>query len=336
MIALRVAIGLLLLPACSGAFGPPIPNDGLPDAAPADGAVEIDNPVRTPVDRTGEDAGADDFIIDDPLPPICTPDGMMSQPTPVEGTADCPADKNRSGCSCPRVGMRASCWPGKRLNRGHGICKDGMTTCYDNAEFGPAWGPCEGYVLPVDGAERGPDACRCFASGAWALDNLVPCVDAAGPTLYSSRPDATSGFACDPLVEMRSTVWTSSRLKVDCAGQFELCYTLKAGRADDPQPTDCTLMRSCVDVWYERAGEAQPLPDLPGWVSADRACAARFIDIGGYGEMSVRGRSVECEPVDDGEGGAYVFARTAYCGPECANSDSEECQRCSASGGGDF
>ena len=71
------------------------------------------------------------------------------------GTPQCPDDKNREGVLAPRLGMSAPCWPGKRVNRSHGICRDGTTHCNDTTEFGLRWGSCEGYVLPLDGALAG-------------------------------------------------------------------------------------------------------------------------------------------------------------------------------------
>ena len=73
-------------------------------------------------------------------------------------------------------GVTAACWPGQRLNRNHGICKDGTTVCQDTGEFGLRWGKCEGYVLPDENALSGPEACGCFSNGNWSLDNLSPCI----------------------------------------------------------------------------------------------------------------------------------------------------------------
>jgi hypothetical protein len=200
-------------------------------------------------------------------------------------------------------------------------------------------------VLPEEGVQQGPEACRCFSRGKWELSNLVPCIvedtEDDATYLYSSRPDGKGGYSCGAITNLPpsapSESWSTSRLNVDCAGQFELCYTLKAGRASSPKREDCTLMRQCFDVWYDRAGRTQNLPDLTGWVATDTTCAARFKNVGGYGEMSVRGRSAQCEPVDDGEGNAYVFERTTYCKPDCNETpDSDECRDCSVSGAGDF
>lgn len=335
--------------ACSGAYGPPIPSGDGGDHSRSDAQKrDAGSPdaMTYLIDAATRKFAPDAFFINDPAPPMCGPDGGMSEAPKLDGSVDCPADKNREGCPCPEPGKKAACWPGKRINRDHGICVDGKTTCGQTAEFGTAWGPCEGYVLPKKGALSGPDACRCFSSGKWELSNLVPCIfqDPDGDTyLYSSRPDAEGGYACDPVSledlppSTPSDSWSTSRLNVDCAGQFELCYTLRAGKASDPSSSDCVLMRACVDVWYAEAGKTQSLDDLPGWVAADTQCAERFRTRGGYGEMSVRGKSIECDPVDNGKGDAYVFERTSYCRPDCNETpDAQECRDCSVSGSGKF
>ncbi len=131
--------------------------------------------------------------------------------------------------------------------------------------------------------------------------------------------------------------WSTNRLTVDCAGRFELCFTLRAGDAEAPAASDCTLARTCVEDWYQEAGVTQEFPELPSWTSADSACARRFSDSGGYGEMSVRGLSVECDEIGDGAGGEYVFNRVAYCPGYCAERPTApECASCAMGGSGSF
>ena len=105
------------------------------------------------------------------------------------------------------------------------------------------------------------------------------------------------------------TDWSTNRLTVDCEGQFELCYTLRAGDEANPQPTDCELVSVCVQVWYDTVDQVMELPPLPAWTSSNTTCAAQFANTGGYGEMSVIGLSVECDPIDDGNNGFYIFHR---------------------------
>jgi len=344
-------LSLWLVCACSG-----VGSDGLTvvgkqaDASARDGATDFkhtDNPSSIVVPDAGspKDAGPklDAFFINDPAPPVCGANGVQTEAKPIDGTPECPGDKNREGCGCDKLGEMAPCWPGKRVNRNKGSCKDGVTTCSSNLEFGLQWGPCKGYVLPTEGASEGSDACRCFSNGKWALNNLVPCVYRTDQAvyLYSSHPDPSSGYTCDP-VSMSPPPkppqdWNTSTLSGDCAGQFKLCYTMKAGAAATPKSDDCVVMTSCVDVWYGQAGKDQPLPNLPGWTSSDASCSKKFIELGGYGEMSVLGKSMECDAVDDGHGQPYVFKRTSYCPPTCSATPTRpECMACSIGGSGQF
>jgi hypothetical protein len=309
----------------AGRFGNPDPNvlHNIPDAAFAQPTVDA-------------------FFIDDPPPRQCGPNGE-EQPAPTPGgTPQCPDDKNREGCPCPELGMSAACWPGKRVNRNHGICRDGTTRCNDTTEFGLRWGPCEGYVLPRDGALAGPEACGCFSSGRWTLDNLSPCIYRGMQTyLYSSTLTGSGTIDCGANVPepppVPAAAWSSSTLNVDCAGDFRLCYAIKAGDAANPRPDDCMIMQTCVDVSYPNAGVDQALPDLPAWSSSNTQCAAEFDRIGGYGEMTVLGQSVECDAIDDGMGNPYVFHRTDYCPPSCQQTpDTPECRDCQTGGSGMF
>lgn len=339
----------LVLAACSGDYGPPVPESTSSGSTTASSSKAGDAGTRDAAMSFVIDAASrfapDAFFINDPAPSMCGKDGKMTPPPKVEGSVDCPADKNREGCECTQPNQEAACWVGKRINRNHGICHDGKTKCGETAEFGPTWGACEGYVLPKEGAVQGAEACRCFSKGKWELSNLVPCIvddpNSDATYLYSSIPNSSGGYSCGSVLELPPTKpsesWSTSRLNVDCAGQFQLCYALKAGKAGAPKADDCVLMKKCFDVWYDKAGKSQDLPDLPGWVAEDPTCAARFKNTGGYGEMSVLGKSAECDPVDDGNGKAYVFERTTYCKPDCNETpDSEECRDCSVNGAGDF
>jgi hypothetical protein len=329
--------------------------DGCADDKPALGkldAAEREDPFQdsgftNPDLVKPSDAGTlspDAFFVDDPPPPYCGEDGKMSEAPAISGTRECPGDKNREGCPCDSAGQRALCWPGQRINRNHGVCRDGMTRCEMGFEFGNRWGPCEDYALPIEGATQGPEACRCFSSGTWSLSNLVPCIAqdvSKHYYVYSSHPDGPSGFLCNGLTTTPppapSEDWTPSTLKIDCSGRFQLCYTIKAGDVTQPKASDCVLVRSCLDTWYARPNSQQKLPNLKGWAASDQACAQRFVESGGYGEMTVQGKSSECEAVDDGMGKPYVFKRASYCPPRCAGTpNDEDCMHCSASGAGDF
>jgi len=293
------------------------------------------------VTRSGgpRDASADAFFINDPAPPQCGPDGERSEADVNEDLPECPSDKNREGCPCEKPGEKVPCWPGKRINRGHGQCTDGVTTCRRNGEFDPSWGPCEGYVLPERGASEGPAACRCFSSGQWMLENLVPCIyegEDGAVRVTSSIPDDDQGFRCNGDT-LPAEAWSGSTLKVDCAGQYELCYTIKAGDVEHPRAGDCVLHRMCMETWYGEPGQAQRLPDLPAWRAQDADCMRLFVARGGYGEMSVHGLSSECDDVDNGKGAPYIFKRTRYCSTRCASQPGlPECKACGTGGSGQF
>jgi hypothetical protein len=239
---------------------------------------------------------------------------------------------------------QAACWPGLRVHRNRGICEDGTTICRQDPEFGPRWGPCEGFVLPDEGANAGPRACGCFSSGTWAIDNIAPCIFTAssGNTyLYSSRLAANGSLDCGSDVPEPPPTpegnWSDNTLNVDCGGAFELCFTIKAGDVADPRADDCVIMQHCVDVWYPEADQTQALPPIAAWSSPNTACAREFEQRGGYGEMSVLGESVACDVIDDGEGTPYVFHRTNYCPPSCQDTpNTPECRECRISGSGMF
>lgn len=295
----------------------------------------------------------DAFWAMDPPPMECAQDGTMKViGEPPGGTLECPSDKNRQGCACDKVGETAPCWPGLRANRNRGRCKDGTTTCEPYMEFGGAWGECKDYVLPDPWVHAGPGACRCFSEGTWEIDNLSPCfiTDPRDNSIYaiSTMIDASGKSGCPMLPPINplsppappSTPvepWSTNRVTVDCAGHYELCYSIKAGDGANPTPSDCVIVRSCVTLWYAEAGKAQEAPVLPGWASPDPTCAKMFQDSGGYGEMTVKGLSLECDAVDDGSGNEYVFDRRRYC-PNICNTDpmAAGCDRCVQGGSGNF
>ena len=206
----------------------------------------------------------------------------MSPPPDVVGPSRSGRQEPR-GLRVQEPGEVASCWPGQRLNATTGVCHDGRPPARRASSSATAGARCEGYVLPVEGCIAGAPACRCFSNGTWALANLVPCIFQDVDQkyyVYSSRPDATHGYACDPAMSVPPPApaagWTPSTLTMDCGGRFKLCYTIKAGRVDDPRPDDCVLTQACVETWYPSAGTRQTLPDLPGWAATDTACTARF------------------------------------------------------------
>ncbi|MBL9042029.1 MAG: hypothetical protein JNM83_10535 [Myxococcales bacterium] len=305
------------------------------DAGTEDGSVWVP-PGPPDLRRYDPDA----FWENDPPLMSCVPDGgTLPPPKPPGGTPDCPDDKNREGCPCTTLGEKRACWPGLRANRGLGICRDGQTTCVRLGELSQAWGACEGYVTPVPGATAGADACKCFSAGRWALDNLVPCfytyngedIGAASSVNEGGMPKCVS--MSKPLQKPTSP-WSPNTLTVDCVGHWKLCYTLKAGDAANPQPTDCVVSTVCTEGDYGEANKVQSLPQLPAWATttaAQIACAKQFKMSGGYGEMSVDGKTVTCDQVQS------VFNRVKYCPLSCNTDPTQpECKNCGSGGSGGF
>ncbi len=264
--------------------------------------------------------GADAFFAMDPPLMYCPADAGPANGGVPGGTPMCPSDKNREGCPCDTVGMTAACWPGLRANRNLGQCKDGTTTCVMSGEQTKAWGPCMGYVLPTPGATTGAAACKCFSGGEWAISNLSPCFITDGTNATYAVSSTLSGMTINCPMEMSngpypapSASWATDTLKVDCAGTFNLCYTIKAGNAMMKMPSDCTVVQVCSKDLYAMKNVVQNFPDLPGWAGADATCAATFVASGGYGEMSVQGESITCDVVDNGMGAPLVFQTVSYC-----------------------
>lgn len=292
----------------------------------------------------GQQFDPDAYWADDPPPQQCLDSGM-TYPTPG-GTPECPDDKNREGCPCTTAGEKAACWPGFRKNRNRGICHDGETTCLANGEAQRVWGPCVGYQLPT--GDTGPEACTCFSAGQWKVDNLSPCfVDSGGgPGSGGAVSTILSGTTaqCPPIsglpIPKPSQPWSTNSLKVDCAGHFTLCYTLKAGDVKNPSPSDCILASVCTEGDYPVANQVTPFPPLDSWVTttaAETQCAVQFATSGGYGEMTVQGLSVECDEIDNGSDGPKVFNRVGYCPLSCAqNPSAPECVNCQTGGSGSF
>jgi hypothetical protein len=329
------------------------------------------DPTRPPDGGTGGDAAPwvppnpEAYWAADPPIQYCYMDGTMSPLPPVPMTldelhaAECPPDKNREGCRCLNVGERAPCWPGLTRNRDRGICHDGETICQPYDEFTGRWGACVGAQLPIAGVTRGAGACHCFSRGRWDIDNMSPCFidyyrresEEAEPVLYargavSTYVDANGASQCpsdsngpppDPAGD-----WSANRLTVDCEGRFRLCYRLFAGSMpatlEDPRSSsDCMLAESCTEGWYSQRDQVQEFPALPPWTSTNRECIERWQSVGGYGEMTVRGLSVECVPIDDGSDGEYLFNRVKYCPSICNSEPSRpECQSCMQGGSGEF
>jgi len=305
-----------------------------------------DAPATEPPADLGNTADApdDDPYANDPPPMWCGPKNSATKPPPTPGgSAECPDDKNKPGCPCDELGKTAACWTGLRVNRKLGICKDGVTTCQRASELQNAWGPCDGEVLPKKGATEGSSACKCFSAGQWHIDAPTGCVvpmdESFSKVYWVSTTETASGAECPPglvggqIPSKPTAKWSDQSLNVDCAGHFKLCITMKGGDIKNPSASDCTLTQQCVEVDYLKENVDQTLPPLGGWVSTNTACNQYFYTNGGYAEMTVKGLSVLCDAVDDGNGDAMVFHRFAYCPGLCAqNPSAPACQSCTQQG----
>lgn len=233
----------------------------------------------------------------------------------VYGSIECPSDKNLPNCPCTTAGATAACWTGKRAQRGVGQCKDGMTTCIMQGENGLHWGPCVGEVLPDPNADAGAAACRCFSTGQWAIANVEPCIFFTDSTMTTATGAVsttdTMPPAC-PQMMMPQGDWSTDTIKTDCAGEFTLCYTIKAGDPKNPQASDCVVGQACAAGWVPAPNKVTSFPNLPGWQGTNAACATQFAATGGYGEMSVYGFSQDCETIGS-MSNPYVFETEPYC-----------------------
>jgi hypothetical protein len=294
----------------------------------------------------GEQPDADPYA-NDPPPPWCGPGGDPAPPPPT-GTLECPDDKNKPGCGCTKAGEKAKCWTGLRKHRELGICKDGETTCLQTNETALEWGPCVGEVLPKPGATKGAEACGCFSAGQWKIANLSPCTTkftSGATTTYTAISTLQTG-QCPNITAAPTTAptedWSTDTLKVDCAGHFKLCLKIRQGNFTAPSANDCVLGEVCTEADYKEANVEQAWPNLKGWIGADKACAEKWANVpetqsAGYVEMIVKGQSVRCDAIDDGNGGDLVFNRVQYCPRSCqANPNTPECASCNLSGQGEF
>jgi hypothetical protein len=309
----------------------------------------------------GSDAGfnsdaqipQEDLYKNDPPPKWCGPeDGGVTQPPMPGGTEECPDDKNKPGCYCdPNKDQGPKpCWTGLRKNRNLGVCKDGVTTCQQKSENTWQWGPCEGQVLPDPNATKGASACKCFSQGQWKIANLSPCsaqyTPGGGSTQYATVSTLLSTGKCPQFngpATKPAEDWSTDTLKVDCAGTFTLKYRIRAGVFETPSANDCIVGEvELPPAFYPTPNVEMPWPNLPGWIGADSACAQKWATTPegvspGYGEMIVKGESVLCDKIDDGNGGDFVFNRIKYCPVSCnTNPNTPDCQACQQSGSGTF
>jgi hypothetical protein len=153
-------------------------------------------------------------------------------------------------------------------------------------------------------------------------------------TAMTSSFEQGGTFACRDVGDPQGgkDPWSSDSITSDCAGHFKLCYALKAGDINKPE-TGCTIATTCVEAEYPMAGVDMPLPPLPGWIGTDTACMTKFMNDGGWADMTVIGTSYGCDKIDDGANAPVVFFRQPYCPLVCADHpDKPECKECTSDG----
>jgi hypothetical protein len=93
----------------------------------------------------------------------------------------------------------------------------------------------------------------------------------------------------------------------------------------------------CTEGDYPKENVDTKFPPFPAWKTTDAACAKEFAENGGYGEMTVEGKSVHCEAIDDGMGQPLVFNRVKYCPLHCGSDPKGPgCTDCTVGSSGAF
>jgi hypothetical protein len=128
--ALVLCLSASLL-ACSGSGSTPRSSA----ADPINGASNGDAAAEAVVDGGYSSSGPSTV-------PGLGPDGSV---------ANCSATSpDQEGCPCASTDVVRTCYPGAAETRNVGECKDGKQACTDRGgEFGLAYGPCVGHVLPT-------------------------------------------------------------------------------------------------------------------------------------------------------------------------------------------
>jgi hypothetical protein len=187
---------------------------------------------------------------------------------------------------------------------------------------GGAAGTSPGGAAGTAGCEADAAASSCFVHGSWQIDNLEPCfftvtgAEAGTSEGAISTVQAGQQYQCPTDFTAAPTAsWSTDELTTDCAGHYTLCYTLKAGSAASPQPTDCVVAQVCAENDYPTANQPQPWPDLPGWIAsgAETACATTFAESGGYGVKSVTGAPTGCASI------TKTLGTVTYCPLSCSD-----------------
>jgi hypothetical protein len=174
----------------------------------------------------------------------------------------------------------------------------------------------------IDGATgdagAGDAACGCLAHGDWNIDNLSPCFVMNGATSMVSGAISTVYQGQTAMCPIDDTAapqapWSTDTFETDCAGHYRLCFSLRAGDAMNPKPTDCLVAVSCAESDYATPDVTQAWPPLPSWITtgAETTCAQNMAATGGYGIMTATGTPTGCGAV------TKAIAIFSYCPLSC-------------------
>jgi hypothetical protein len=161
-------------------------------------------------------------------------------------------------------------------------------------------------------------ACGCLAHGDWNVANISPCFFMNGTAATVSGAISTVYDGQTAMCPLDDTAapqapWSTDTFETDCAGHYRLCFSLRAGDATNPKPTDCLVAVSCAESDYATSDVTQAWPPLPSWITtgAETTCAQTMAATGGYGIMTATGTPTGCGAV------TKAFAIFTYCPLTC-------------------
>ena len=176
-----------------------------------------------------------------------------------------------------------------------------------------------------------PAGADCPCRLATVIDNLALCVSPttafASTHVYSTFwNDLTREPECEPWrapQPVPAIPWSKLRISSQCAGNGQLCVTLKAGQENNLSPDDCLLTTQCTAFDYTTPGQVAELAPLGAWVAESSECALRYEQLGGYLEFRVDSAQLGCGMSADD------VTRVAVCPTRCeADPTAAGCEIC--------
>ena len=115
--------------------------------------------------------------------------------------------------------------------------------------------------------------------------------------------------------------WSTDAFETDCAGQYHLCITLKAGRPSGRRPAGQATASSkedCVDIdlaaCRTRCRRRPISPDGSRGEAPTPACVDQFMNMGGYGLLTADG-TVSCGQISS------QIGVITYCPSDCSGAN---------------